>query len=588
MNAGRTRRGRNYRPERKRRTRTVALTGLAAAIAATLLLALGARAVVARAACTSHPVVVNVAAAGEIEPVVRHLGQYFNRLHRQVDGRCVQVAVTTGTPGAVAAQLAGTAPRRGPRAAAWVPDSSLWAGIANRTAAGPGRARPTGITLARTTLVIVMPRPAAALAPAFGSSVSWKFLLPQSAGGPASALGLHVEFPNPASSATGLVALTELQRLSGRGAAARAALAGFAVHVRVEPAPQGNVSPLAPLATWAPLPRAGATSAPVTVTTEHAVVQFDRAHPRQPLAVRYPSEGSLQLSYPYLLTTTDPLTLAAARKFGELLRSSYAASYVRYAGFRSGNGVAGGWPASSGLTRSGPHLLAQPTQTRAEAVLRTWQRLSLGSRDLALIDISSAMAIRAGPGGPDLERALYRGAGSGLALFPDSTQMGLWTFPSHIVEGLSYQELVPIGPLSDRLGNLTRRQRIQRLTQSSRPLPGASAPLYTTVLNAYQQMLATYQPRHANAVLILTAGVDRDPGDISAVTLTRELQVLYAPKRPVKIVVIMLGRRGDLRALRQIAATTNGQATAITRFSHLGHVIFQTISHALCQPSCTG
>ena len=586
MNAGRSTRGRNYRPERKRRTRTAALTGLAAAIAVAFLLALGAWAVVARAACTSHPVVVHVTASSDIGPVVRHLGRYFNGLHRQVNGRCVQVAVTTEPPGTVAAQLARTVPRHGPQPDAWVPDSSLWAGLASRAAAGAGHARPTGITLARTALVIVMPRPAAALAPVFGSSVSWKFLLPQSAGGPASALGLHVEFPDPATSATGLVALTELRRLSGRGAAARAALAGFAVHVQVEPA--AGHPPLGPLATWAPLPRAGATSAPVTITTEQAVVQFDRAHPRRPLAVRYPAEGSQELSYPYVLTATNPLTVAAAGKFGALLRSAYAASYVRYAGFRSGNGVAGSWPASFGLTRSGPHLLRPLTPPQAETALRTWQQLSLGSRDLALIDISSAMAIRARPGGPDLEWVLYRGAGSGLAPFPDSTQMGLWTFPSRIVDGLSYQELVPVGPLSDILGPVTRRQRIQRLAQSSQPVPAAWAPLYTTILNAYQQMLATYQPRHANAVLVMTAGVDRDPGDISAVTLVRELQVLYDPKRPVKIVAIMLGREGDLRALRQIAATTRGQATSVTRYSRLGQVIFRTISHALCQPSCTG
>jgi Bacterial extracellular solute-binding protein len=584
VNAGRSTRGRNYRPERKRRTRTAALTGLAGVIAVTFLLALGARAVVARAACTSHPVVVHVTTSSDIGPVVRHLGRYFNGLHRKVSGRCVQVAVTTGPPGTVAAQLAGTVPRHGPQPDAWVPDSSLWAGLAGRAAAGAGHVRPTGITLARTALVIVMPRPAAALAPVFGSSVSWKFLLPQSAGGPASALGLHVEITDPATSATGLVALTELRRLSGRGAAARAALAGFAAHVQVEPA--AGHPPLAKLATWAPLPRAGATSAPVTITTEQAVVQFDRAHPRRPLAARYPAEGSQELSYPYVLTATNPLTVAAADRFGALLRSAYAASYVRYAGFRSGDGVAGSWPASFGLTRSGPHLLRPLTPPQAETALRTWQQLSLGSRDLALIDISSAMAIRARPGGPGLQRVLYRGAGSGLALFPDSTQMGLWTFPSRIVDGLSYQELVPVGPLSDILGPVTRRQRIERLAQSSQPVPGASAPLYTTILNAYQQMLATYQPRHANAVLVMTAGVDRDPGDISAVTLVRELQVLYDPKRPVKIVAIMLGREGNLRALRQIAATTRGQATSITRYPRLGQVIFRTISHALCQPSC--
>ncbi len=584
MNAGRSQRG-SYRPARKRRTHTAALTGLAACIAATFLLALGVRAVVAHDDCTSHPVVVNVAASGEIAPVVRHLGRYFNGLHRQVSGHCVRVAVTAEPPGTVVARLAGQSPRHVPQADAWVPDSALWASLASRSAAPAGRVRPSGITLARSALVIAMPRSAAALAPAFGTSVSWRFLLPQSAGGPASALGLRVEFPDPTASAAGLVALTEFERLAGQQAAARAALASFAVNAQLEPARLG-VSPLAPLAAWAPLPGTGATSAPVTITTEQAVIQFDRAHPRQPLAVRYPAEGGLELSYPYVLTTTSPLTLAAAGAFGDLLRSTYAASYVRYAGFRSGDGAAGDWPASSGLTSSGPRLLPQPTTAQAETALHTWQQLSLGSRDLALIDISSAMAAAARPGGPDLERVLAQGAGSGLALFPNSTQMGLWTFPSRIVDGLSYQELVPIGPLPDPLGAVTRRQRIARLAESSQPIARTPAPLYGTILNAYQQMLATYQPHHTNAVLVLTAGVDHDPGDISAVTLVRDLQVIYDPKRPVKIVAIMLGRAGDLSALRQIAAATSGQATAITRYSQLGQAIYQTMTRALCQPSC--
>jgi hypothetical protein len=583
VNAGRSRRGR-YRPARKRRTRTAALTGLAAAIAATFLLAMGARAVVTRTDCASHPVVVNVAAAGQIGPVVRHLGQYFNGLHPQVNGHCVRVAVTAEPPGTVVAQLAGRGPRHRPQPDAWVPDSPLWASLASRSATGIGRVRLPGITLARSALVIAMPRLAAAQDPAFGTSVSWKFLLPQSAGGPASALGLHVEFPDPTSSVTGLVALTELQRLSGGGPAARAALASLAVAAQVEPAPGGT--PLAPLATWTPPPGNGATSAPVTVTTEQAVVQFDRAHPRQPLAVRYPAEGSQELSYPYVLTATTPLTLAAAERFGDVLRSAYAASYVRYAGFRSGDGQAGGWPAWFGLTRSGPRLLPPPTPAQAAAAIRTWQRLSLGSRDLTLMDISSAMAAPATPGGPQLEHVLAQGAGSGLARFPDSTQMGLWTFPSPIVDGLSYRELVPIGPLPSPVGKLTRRQQIERAAQASLAMPRTPAPLYGTILTAYRQMVATYQPHRTNAVVVLTAGVDRDPGDISAATLVRDLRVIYDPRRPVRIVAIMLGRSGDLGALQQIAATTSGQAIGITRYSQLGQVMYQAMSRALCQPSC--
>ena len=87
MNAGRTRLRGRYRPGRRRPAKTATLTGLAAAIALTFLLALSARAIVSRAACTSHPVVVNVAVSVEIEPAVRHIGQVFNGMHRPIGGR---------------------------------------------------------------------------------------------------------------------------------------------------------------------------------------------------------------------------------------------------------------------------------------------------------------------------------------------------------------------------------------------------------------------------------------------------------------------------------------------------------------------
>ena len=584
MNAERGKRARRYRPERKRRAHTTALTVTAALIAATVLVVLGARAVIARSNCVHDPMTVTVAVAPEIGPVVQHLGDYFNKLHRQADGRCVRVDVTSEQPAVAAAQLAAGRASHTQPPGAWIPDASLWAGFAHGPAAA--RIRPTGITLARTTLVIVMPRSAAALTPAFGSSVSWRFLLPASAGGPAWALGLHIEFPSPASSAAGLVTLAELQRLLGAGPPGQAGLAGFALNVQTEQATQPE--PLAGLASWAPEHGDGAVSAPVTVTTEQAVIQFDRAHPGQPLAVRYPAEGSLQLSYPYLVTATSPAAVAAADQFGDVLRSAYATSYVRYAGFRTSAGQAGNWPGWYGLASTQPRLLPPVTASQAGAAWQAWQRLPLGSRDLVLLDISSAMAAPASPGGPDLAHLLGPAAATGLGLFPDSTQMGLWTFPSRAVTGGSYAELVPVGPLADWLGQRTRRQQIGQLVTAQRPV-ATPAPLYRSILAAYQRMLASYQPHYLNAVLVLTAGVDHSAGDISAATLVHDLQSRYDPRRPVKIVVIMLGPAGDLQALQQIAATTNGQATAITGYAQLGPAIYRTAARALCQPTaCAG
>ena len=113
-------------------------------------------------------------------------------------------------------------------------------------------------------------------------------------------------------------------------------------------------------------------------------------------------------------------------------------------------------------------MLPPPSPAQAATALRAWQRLSLGARALTLIDTSAAMTARARPGGPDLEQMLARGAGDGLALFPDSTQMGLWTFPSHIVDSLSYQRAGADRPDS--------RFRRAGHPQAADPAPGAVTP----------------------------------------------------------------------------------------------------------------
>ena len=71
-----------------------------------------------------------------------------------------------------------------PAADAWIPDSSLWVDVARTFPLGAQRVQTTGITVARSPLMIVMPAAAAAQIPAFNNSVGWSFLLPPNAGGP--------------------------------------------------------------------------------------------------------------------------------------------------------------------------------------------------------------------------------------------------------------------------------------------------------------------------------------------------------------------------------------------------------------------
>jgi len=526
-----------------------------------------------------------VAVSGEMAPVIQRLAVLFNREHRQVDGRCAAVTVHAAQAATVATALAGgTGAKLRPRADAWIPDSSLWVDVARGSPAGVRLIHPTGLVLAETPLVIAMPRPAAAETPAFGSSVGWQLLFPHTAGGAPQALALDVQFPDPTRTAAGLAGLIELKRFFGYGRTARDAMAAFALNAQVVP-PGTAAGSLPSLETFA-RPSAGDEAAPLTLTSEQAVVAYDRSHPGQPLAVRYPAQGTFQLSYPYVLTTTNRVTLAVAKAFEGTLHSGYASAYVRYEGFRSSAGTAGAWPSSYGLTSTMPRLLTAPGPGQADKELRAWRALGLGSRFLAINDISAAMATPVAPGGPAREQVLGRTSAAAMKRFPDSTQMGLWVFASHLSGALPYKQLVPMGPLPGQFGVITRRQAIQRLAATGTTVPHARAALFGTLLAAYKQMVAAYQPQHVNDIIVLTAGVENDPRDISAATLLRELRPMVSPRRPVEILMVVFGVPKDLGELQQITKLTNGRVWPITSAAQIPHVLYRVFGRRICQPHC--
>ncbi len=586
MNAGVT--GHPDRGEPRRRPRRITLVALtlAGVIAATLLVAFGAEAVVSRASCTDHPVVVNLAAADEVAPAIEHVGTWFNKQRTNVDGHCAVVHVVSVQPSTAAAEVSGLKSPSGHAAFdAWIPDSSLWVDVARSSPAGAQLVQPTGITVARSPLMIVMPRSVAMQMPAFGTSVGWQFLLPQRAGGPASALGLHVEFPDPAQSSAGLATLIQLQQMLqkvlGTGAQTLAAFTDFVFNVQVTRDSGGNGA----LATLASL--AQRNERPVTIASEQAIAQYNRAHPQDQLSGRYPVQGTPQLDYPYVTTTSDHLKLKAARAFEKALRSTYATSYVRYEGFRSATGSAPPWIGQYGLSTGQPAASPATAPGDAATSLQAWQRLSLGSRDLVLLDVSKQMATPVGIGGPTLEQVLTRTAGLGLSQFPDGTQMGVWAFAAGLDKKLPYKQIVSIGPLPAPLGLITRRQQITSATGLSQPVP-APAALYGSMLAGFKEMTRTYQARYDNAVLVMTAGVDNAPGDITAPQLIKQLRALYNPRRRVEIIIIKFGNAGDFKALQQIASATGGQAYDITNPAQISKVFFSAIARRLCSPNCGG
>jgi hypothetical protein len=563
--------GRSQRGRPRRVSLVIGLSALAGVIACTLLVAFGAEAVVSRASCTDHPVVVNLAASPDIAPAASHVAKFFNAEHNDVQGHCAVVHVTSVQSATAATEISGNRSAASPAFDAWIPDSSLWVNVARSFPQGAQLVQPTSLTVARSPLMIVMPRSVAAEVPAYGSSVGWQFLLPQRVGGPATGLGLHVEFPDPARSTAGLATLIQLQSLLGSGSSALAAFTDFVLNVQITSG-TGSLTSLASLA----------HERPVTIASEQSIAQFDRAHPAtDALAGRYPVQGTPELNYPYVLTSTDRLERQAGQEFEKALKSSYATSYVQYLGFRSAAGTAPGWIGQYGLDTAQPKLTASAAPGQAETSLQAWQKLSLGSRDLVLLDVSEQMATPVSPTGTTLEQVLIQAASLGLTHFPDSTQMGIWAFASHLDGALPYKQLVPVGPLPAPLGLITRRQQITQATEQGKPVAGAPAALYSSILAAFKTMSASYQSRYVNAVLVLTAGIDNAKGDMSSAALVRQLRALYNPNRRVEIVPLMFGTAGNFGALQQVARATGGVAFDITSPKQINSAFFSGIAQRL-------
>jgi Ca-activated chloride channel family protein len=572
---------------RSRRVGAAKLVAVAVAISAVCMITMAARAVITRASCSDAPVLVNVAVSDDIAPAIQAVARAFNNQNVTVHGRCAEVQVTEGDSPAEAGQIDGQNPSHGAAAIdAWIPDSTLWVDLARSYPVGAQDVQPTGRSVARSPLMLVTTAAVAAKTHVFDSQPSWSTLLPPGYGGPPASLGLAVDLPDPTGSAAGLATLIEVSRQLGNGAAAGTAFTKFVFSVEsTEDFDSPTALPQFVQSTHAPFFRQA-----ITVASEQAVLAYDKASPMGPLDARYPSGasaplGSPELDYPYVLTTSAAARLQAATDFGNYLQTGFAKSAMRYYGFRSPDGVPGVMPASAGLNSQPLQLASAASPSEAASILQVWERLGLGSRDLTLIDVSPAMNQPDGNGTQTLEQELTQTAARGLALFPDSTRMGLWEIGRSHSAAEPYEQLVSVGALPADYGVITRRAQLQQIIQTLNAGNGSLA-LHNAILAAYKNMTQTYAPSYANAVLVLTSGVDSARGDMSLDSLLARLRALNSPSRKVEIVIVMFGRRGNFSALQEIAAATDGVAYQISNPAEVGKIFIEAIAHRMCDQGC--
>ena len=99
-------------------------------------------------------------------------------------------------------------------------------------------------------------------------------------------------------------------------------------------------------------------------------------------------------------------------------------------------------------------------------------------------------------------------------------------------------------------------------------------------------MVATYQPQYVNDIIVLTAGVENAPGDISAATLLRELRPMVSARRPVEILMVVFGVPKNLGDLQQIAKVTNGKVWPVTSAAQIPQIFYRAYGRRICQPHC--
>ena len=578
---------------RRRRVKTRYLVFVAVTACLAVLIVRGSQQVLSQVSCSDRPVYLNVAVSTDIAPAIQRIADVFNRQQHRADGQCIFAHVDAAPSWQTTGEIDGTHPEPGStRIDAWIPDSSLWVDEARGFAVGATTVQPAGFSVAHSPLMIVMPSQATAAKVAAFGKVGWRLLLPQAAGGPAVPAGLRVDLPDPTQNAAGLATLIEISRLLGSGPSARVDFTKFVYSSQVTPDFGDPVS----LKYFASLAAPPLDGLPVTVTSEQAVLGYDAASPSRPLAASYPTGpssdlGSPELDYPYVTTTANPVRYAAAKVFGRALTRPFARSVIRYAGFRSGagTGVPDKFPASYGLSSQLLQIAPPAAASEAPSALQVWNKLSLGSRFLTLVDVSATMGAPAeptDPTGPTVEQVLTQTASLGLALFPDSASIGLWEFAADLNGRLPYKQLVPVGPLGTSLGVISRRTELQKINASIRPAGSPQLALYGSILAAYKYMERTYQKSYFNSVVVMTSGEESAPGDITAAELLKQHGKLANPDRKVPVVIIVFGNPLDYGELKQIAAATGGQTYQITNPSQVGKVFFRALAHRLCDPNC--
>jgi hypothetical protein len=499
---------------------------------------------------------LTVSAAPEIAPVVSELAEDMTG-----DDGCAAVEVVAEAPATVAAAVAGRSADGGDAPDVWLPDSSLWMTAADRPlrAAAPQddsvATSPLVFAVGPATAERLTERPRPEVADLVRAALS------------GTALRLMVTAEQQAPERVG--AVVSLYDAVQGTAEARAAMTGLLRSVTLtERSPRDLLAGLAD------------EEGTAVAVSEQAMVTVNRDADLGLVGI-YPH--TVAFDYPYVVLADEAGAAALADDLEARLRSPEGQQALQEAGFRDAEGAVGAEAveqAGVDTTTVTPAPMQPANLAMAEQAMTLVQR---ESRLLAVLDVSGSMGYgvrgRDAPG-PSRISIATRAAAEGLSLYPDSTKLGLWTFPRTALMPMSHRVVAPVGRVTNE-----RRARLATVLAGLREVERGSTPLYVTTLAAVRQMRSGWDPERVNAVVILSDGQDTE-GGVSLGSLVATLRSMRSSSRPVPVVTIAFGPDSDARSLAAIAEASGGSFYPASNAADIRKVFLDALGQRTCRPDC--
>jgi Ca-activated chloride channel homolog len=531
-----------------------------------------------------------VTASSEKAALLKQIAAAYEQAAPRIDGRCVQVNVTSKASGGAAEALARGWDDQvdGPRPDVWSPASSSWVVILKQRLAARDAPNivPGSIShVAQTPLVIAMPKPMAEALGWPSKPIGWSDVLSLAQDPAGWAKFGHPEWgafrlgkTNPNFSTSGLnatigayFAATGLSSDLKESDIRDPKVLDFVKGVESAVVHYGDTT-LTFLSNLQAADDRGQGLSYISAVTveEKSVWDYNKGNPtgdpttlgkhgppRTPLVAVYPKEGTLVSDNPFVILAApwvDDAKKRAAEDFLAFLQKPEQQQRFQKAAFRDFNGKPGSEiNQGNGMLPEQPaSILSPPSPAVLDLVLRSWASLRKAARVLMVIDVSGSMGDPVPDAGASKLDLAKKAAITALGQFGPDDQLGLWIFSSDFGPNHTpYVQLIPIQPVRDALPQM--RSKISSLT------PQEGTALYATIRAANQNMESTFDPQRINAVVLLTDGRNEYPPDIDLNGLVRQLQT-ESEERAIRIFPIAYGEDADLGTLTRIASASRAAA----------------------------